>query len=165
MAKIVLGKTASGKTVYYDDKTSHAATHFADAPQLLALVRDFLATQHFASDEVFVDHDAGSIIGNTDLVEVQENDEIIYAKRVNRQGFTKFAKNRQPSPTSYFTVMLRKDAVGDYELVSTWIGRVCPSFPDDETATPQSKPFWDKHALAFGGQSVQEDTITDVCPW
>jgi len=100
-----------------------------------------------------------------DHVEIAEDDDIVYAKRINRDNYTKFVKNRNPPATSYFTVLLYKDGEDSYELVSAWVGRTCPSFPDDINATSDSKPFWDKHALVYGTQAIQDDTLTQISPW
>jgi hypothetical protein len=165
MAKSFLCKTANGTEVYYEDEKSHTATHLADAPQLLSLLKDFLSKQSFHEDKLFIENDNGRVIGHTDLVEVTDKDDIVYAKRLNRDNYTKFVKNRVPPTTTYFTFLLYKDNAGNYELASTWIGQLCPSFPDDANATSESKPFWDKHALVFGNQAIQKDILTTICPW
>lgn len=165
MAKFLLCKMANGTEVYYEDEKSHTATHLADTPQLLPLLKVFLSKQEFHEDMIFIEHDTRKVIGHTDLVEVTDTDEIVYAKRLNRDNFTKFAMNRIPPTTTYFTFLLYMDYDGNYELASTWVGRTCPSFPDDFNATPESKPFWDRHALVFGNQAIQEDTLTTTCPW
>jgi hypothetical protein len=165
MAKSFICKMSNGAEVYYEDKKSHTATHLADTPQLLPLLKEFLSKQDFHEDRIFIEHDAGKIIGHTDLVEVTDKDDLVYAKRLNRNNYTKFVKNRTPPTTMYFTVLLHKDDGGNYELASTWVGRTCPSFPGDVNATSESKPFWDKHALVFGNQAIQEDTLTTICPW
>lgn len=153
-----------GKKVYYDPH-GPAATHFEDTPNLLALVKNFLTQQSFNDPVVYIEHDAGRNVGLTDLVETTAADTIVYAKRLHRNSYTVFAKNRKPSPTNFFTVALQMDTQGDYELASAWIGRICPNAPDEPNATADSKPFWSTHALAWGTQAVQPETETTVCPW
>jgi len=156
---------ANGKKVYADLSSSHLATHFADFPGLSTLVKDFLSTQSFSESEVYVDHDMGKFCGNSDLVETSDSDEIVYAKRLNRDTYTRFAKGRSAVPTSYITVTLQRDSDGNYELTSAWIGQICPLFPDRPGATPESKPFWAEHALVWGNQAIQEGTETTSSPW
>lgn len=156
---------ANDKKVSADLTGSHLATHFADFPELSALVKEFLVTQSFDEQEVYVDHDMGRVVGSSDLVETDDTDEIVYAKRFNRDTYTRFVKGRDPVPTSYITVTLTLDGDGNYELTSAWIGQICPLFPDRPGATPESKPFWAKHALVWGNQTIQEGTETEVCPW
>jgi len=165
MAKVLLAVSANGKRIYYDDESSHAATHLAATPQLLPVLKEFLATQSFDAEETALDHDAGQIIGNTDLCRVTDADEIIYAKRPNRDTYTKFVKGRSPMPTSVFSVVVRKNTSGEYELFSAWVGRLAPPFPDSDEANSESKPFWDNHALVYGTQTIQSGTETSVQPW
>lgn len=165
MAKSFICNMANGAKVYYDDEKSHTATHLSDTPQLLPLVIDFLTKQNFHEDKLFIEHNTEKIIGHTDLVETTEDDDIVYAKRINRDNYTKFVKNRNPRATSYFTVLLVKDGEDNYELASAWIGHTCPSFPDDVNATSDSKPFWDKHALVYRNQAILEGTLTQISPW
>jgi hypothetical protein len=165
MAKSFICKMANGTGVYYEDEKSHTTTHLADAPQLLPLLKEFLSKQVFNEDKIFIEHESGKLIGHTDLVEVTDKDDVLYAKRLNRDNYTKFVKNRTPPTTTYFTFLLYKSEDDNYELASTWVGRRCPTFPDDVNATPESKLFWDRHALVFGNQAIQEGTLTTICPW
>jgi hypothetical protein len=165
MAKSFICNMANGTEVYYEDEKSHAATHLADTPHLLLLLKEFLSKQDFHEDKIFIEHDTGRVIGHTDLVEVNDKDNVVYAKRLNRDNYTKFVNNRMPPTTTYFTLLLYKDDGSNYELASTWVGRTCPSFPDDVNATSESKPFWYNYALVFGNQAIQEGTLTTICPW
>jgi len=155
----------NARIVYYNDTTSHLATHLVDTPQLLPLIKEFLSKQSFYQDTVYIEHDVGNRIGSTDLVEVTEKDEIVYAKRNNRSTYTRFVRNRTAPLTSYFTVALTKDITGGYELTSALVGRLAPPFPDEPNATPESKSFWDKHALVFGTQAIQPGTLIKDPPW
>ena len=155
----------NGKAVHYEDKGSHTATHLADTPQLYQLIQDYLSKQSFHEDELQIEHNAGKIVGNTDLVETDENNDIIYAKRLNRDSYTRFVRNKFAPKTQWFTVHIVKNETGDYELVSAWIGRICPPFPDDPRATSESVPFWRSHALVFGNQAIQNETLTTSVPW
>jgi len=156
---------ANGIKVYVDTVDSPAATHLKSNPELLGLVKDFLKHQSFHEEEVSLEYDTDHIVGNMDLVETDSKDEIVYAIRKNRDIYTRFVKNREPVPTSYITVILRKNNEGNYILWSAWIGRLVPTSPGNPDSTPVSKPFWDKHALVFGRQPIIEETLTDKYPW
>jgi len=156
---------ANGTKVYVDTVNSPAATHLKGSPSLLGLVEDFLKHQSFHEKEISIEHDTGHIVGKMDLVETDSKDEIVYAIRQNRDIYTRFVKNREPVPTSYLTVILRKDNENNYILWSTWIGRLVPMSPGNPDSTPESKLFWDKHALVFGRQPIIENTLTDKYPW
>ena len=88
----------------------------ADAPQLLPLLKEFLSKQVFNEDKIFIEHESGKLIGHTDLVEVTDKDDVLYAKRLNRDNYTKFVKNRTPPTTTYFTFLLYKSEDDNYEL-------------------------------------------------
>ena len=156
---------ANGKQVFFDSSNSHAATHIADTPGLSELVSQYLVTQSFSEPTVYVDYDTGMKIGKSDLVETGEKDEIVYAKRMNRDTFTRFVIGREPVPCSYITVVLTMRDDRDYDLSSAWIGRICPAFPDDPKATSTSLSFWAAHALVWGKQAVQGGTKTTQSPW
>ncbi|HSX08362.1 MAG TPA: hypothetical protein VLG11_05705 [Candidatus Saccharimonadales bacterium] len=165
MDKQTVATTKNGKLVYVDLKGSHAATHIADTPELLSLVRELLADLSLEDDNIYLDKDMGREVGLSDLVTTDEDDHIIYAKRLNRSNYTRFVQNRLAEPTRYVTVVLRKDTDGNYELWSAWIGAAAPQFPGDEHETPESRPFWQTHALVWGNQEVQPGTQVEYWPW
>lgn len=165
MAKVLLCYMTNGKAVYYEDETSHVATHLADTPGLYQLIQGFLSKQNFHEHELQVEYDFGKIIGSTDLVETDDADDVVYAKRLNRDTFTRFVRNKDAPPTRYITVHLMQDKEGDYELLSAWMGRISPPFPDDPNAVAESLPYWNTHALVFGHQAIQKDTLTKEVPW
>jgi len=165
-AKEILGKSKNGIEVYFDPLSSHATTHFADAPQLKELVKEIVTTTILDADEMLFDTEMGRIVGNTDLVENEQGDEIVYAKRKNRDIYTSFNKTKLPQPCSTVALGLAKQQNGSYELLSAWVGSVdSPPFPGDEKETPESKPYWMSHSLAWGTQKIQPGTETTTCPW
>ena len=160
-----IATTINGKEVYVDPEGSHAATHLADTPELLAVVKELLGDLEVTSENLYLERDMLRIIGMCDLVETTADDEIIYAKRLNRTNYTRFVKGRSPQPCSTVTVALRARKNGSYELRSAWIGYAVPQFPGDLYETPESKPFWRNHALAWGNQAIQPGTERSSWPW
>lgn len=163
---IFLAKSQNHKNVWYDAKHSHAATHIADTPGLKALAAEVIERSELVGDHMKFHMDLARIIGQTDLVENEPGDELIYAKRLNRQEYTAFNKSRGPAPCSAVTVVVERQPDDNYELLSTWIGSSdVPNFPGTENETPESRTFWAQHALAWGRQDIQPGTETSVCPW
>lgn len=164
--KVLLGYSKNGLKVTFDPVNSHAATHFEDTPQLASLVKEILANTVLEGELVYFDTDMGRIVGTSDLVETDENDELVYAKRKNRDIYTVFTKSQTPQPSSLVSVYFERQADGSYALMSAWIG---PSdsqpFPGDENETPESKTYWSHHALVWGNQEIQPGTETAECPW
>lgn len=165
MKRQSIGMTKNNKHVYVDMEGPHAATHLADTPGLIELVKEFIAEIEIDQDSLCIDRDMGRVVGTSDLVETTDNDEIVYAKRINRNNYTRFVSHRHAVQSSFVTVVLQKDLEGNYELWSAWIGSVVPQFPGDEHEVPESKPFWRKHALVWGNQAIQPGTETREWPW
>jgi hypothetical protein len=162
----LVATSRNGIAVYFDPSGSHTATHFADTPQLKSVCIEVIESSDIANDFMLFDTDLGRVIGNSDEVTNSPGDVIVYAKRLNRDVYTSFNKSKQPQPSPYVAVGLQRLPNKTYELVSAWIGRAnSPAFPGDAAETPESKQFWMAHSLAWGNQAIQEDTLTDVCPW
>jgi hypothetical protein len=166
LKKIFLSKSRNNIDVWYDAITSHVATHLEDTPNLGALAAQVIEHTNISKPYMQFHVDMGYVVGSSDLVENEQDDEIIYAKRLNRDEFTAFNKSKPPQPSSLITVALEQQDDGTYELVSAWVGPSnSPSFPGTERETPDSKGFWKKHSLAWGNQAVQPGSVTTICPW
>jgi hypothetical protein len=150
--------------IRYDPIGSHAAAHLAGAPTLRGAVVAALRETDVSGEKMNFEHDFGTPIGSTDLVETAVSDEIVYAKRKNRETFARFTKSRTGKECSVVAIKLARQDDGSYELRSAWIGRIVPPFPDDN-ASSDSREFWGKHALVWGREEIQEGTETSLCPW
>jgi len=161
-----LGISKNGKRVLVDLIGSHAATHIKDEPSIEALLTEVIPKQVLTGDYLQYHIDMDREIGVTNCVATDRTDDIVWAKRNGRDGYTVFTKSRQSQPSSLLTVAFEKLDESSYKLVSTWIGEAdSPSFPDTPRATPESKPYWSSHALVWGSQAVQPGTETKICPW
>ena len=120
---------------------------------------------HPKDQSILIEHDMGRVIGNTDIVETSEKDTIFYAQPNKKSVYSRYAKNRYPSPSPKLCIVLEKDEDGNYELSDTWIGPFSPPFPGDAKETVKSKPYWETHALVQDAQMVQSKTITKDCPY
>lgn len=161
-----LANSKNDKVVWFGVINSHAATHIADTPNLQELAEEVISQTVIDDDYHQFHKDLGRIVGVCDLIESLPGDELIYAKRLNRDEYTVFNKTWKPQPSSLVTVAVERCSDGTYELVSAWIGPSdSPSFPETKQETPESKKFWAKHALAWGTQKIQPTTQTDICPW
>lgn len=169
-AKVAAGQVewrlADGTPVR-DRQDSHLASHAEEYPELLSLLPLALAKinpqgRGFIAEEV----DMGRVIGESILVETGPSDAIVFAQRPNRQGLTRFVKNRQPEPCNYITVLLEKAGKGNfYTLLTAYVGRRTPDEPWSPFARPDSVQFWSTHALIWGASPILPGTETTVCPW
>ncbi|MNR24954.1 hypothetical protein D3C85_1420710 [compost metagenome] len=127
---------------------------------MLELVKEAIeGVDIVGEDEILFEKDMGRIVGATSLVETTDIDEIVYAKRKERDKYSRFAKNRELTPTSYIVVCVRKQG-DEYTLWTAWCGRLLPK----EAYDPASH-FSRTHALAYDEDLVRLGTITAVNPW
>lgn len=170
MAREFVGESSNGKKVYVETETSHAATHMKDTPGLLELVKEALPTIVLPDGEkrVELEVDMGRPLGKLELVEIRPGEEVIYAKRPNRDKYAPFVK-REPKEletTSSLVLSLDKVNEDEYDLYTTFIGPLTPSLPHgDGKDRPGIIDFWNTHALVLGTQEVLSETKTNKCPW
>lgn len=98
-------------------------------------------------------------IGKTTCVEIDETDDIVYAVRRGRKGYTKFVRNRLPESTKYVTVILIKKN-DFYYVISAYIGPKSEVEPFDPVSTEKSYKYWENHALIFGTEPIYPSTLT-----
>ena len=165
MSKKLLCKSKNNKNIFLDEDNTNVHFHILETPNLLELVKETLVETEIEDEEqVVFEKDLGRIIGSTSLVETDENDEIVYAKRKNRNEYSRFVKNRELIPTSYIVIVLRKIDDG-YNLWTAMCGRLLPSVAYDPKDKKDSNGFNRTHALVYDEKLIQLDTLTNVCPW
>lgn len=156
-------KLGSGEIVF-DRENSHVATHPTVLPLLDEALSCVLSERRKVIEETLW---FNRVVGETICVETSEQDEVLYAQRPNRDGLTRFVKNRQPNSCSCVTVSLFQAAEGDkYILHTAYIGQKAPAEPwDEQRASDEAIAFWRSHALVWGREDVIPGTETSQCPW
>ena len=120
--------------------------------------------------------DFGRPIGETICVATDEHDEIIFAKRARRNGYSRFVFGRQPEPCSSLMVVLKATQNrAEFVLITAFVGRKSEPEPWDERYFPQQKnpaearkrsqDFWAKNALIWGAEEIVAGSETSICPW
>ena len=160
-----IGQTRNGMAVYVNLIQSQAAKHIAQQPRLLSLVAEALPQTTLRGAEVNIEHDMGRAIGYSFVVETAGTDGVFYAQLARNDTYIRFVKSGKPSSTQYLSMILHKDKSGTYELHDVWLGHLNPPHPGAADETAASKPYWAKHALILGSESLQLRTITKVCPY
>jgi len=164
----LLCKSTNDKNIVFDPINSHTATHFNDAPKLRSLAEELLSNMALEGELVAKDFDMGRTIGNSDVVEIDDSDVIVYAMRKSRedQGYVPFTKSRTSQPSQIISVYLIRKDDETYELSSTWIGELdSPAFPQMHNATEDSIPYWEKHAFVWESQEIIPGTKITNRPW
>ena len=149
----------------YDRPKSHVHTEY---PGIWDMVKSLLPDidPDLSSNYVEINKDCGEVIGESICVETTDTDDIVYAKRPRRDGYTRFVKNRDRRPTTHATIVLKKMREEDaYMLVTAYHGEQAPPEPWDKEANERSVPFWQTHALIWGTVPTEEGTETTECPW
>ncbi len=161
----ILGRLASGEPVI-DRADSHAAGHIG----VDAILAELLSRIPSQGRKEFCEQvDFGREVGMTICVPTTgdgKGDLIVYAKRPNRRGHTRFVKGREAVPTRSAVACLKRTTGGAYLLMTAFLGSRAPAEPwDRRWATKESLPFWSSHALLWGVEEVAADTETTQCPW
>jgi cold shock CspA family protein len=102
--------------------------------------------------------------GKAFACETTIGDDIFYAKRKNRRGYSRFVKNKQPETSALFTIIIRfRD--GFHQVVASYFGPKTPPEPWDKIATPEALDFWRNHALIpDDGFNIDYSTVKDFDP-
>lgn len=160
MARKLVGVSNDGYRVWLDHDATNVTFHIRETPNLLELVKEAIeGADIVGEDEILFEKDMWRIVGTTTLVKTTDADEIVYAKRKERDKYSRFAKNRELTPTSYIVVCVRKQG-DDYMLWTAMCGRLLPKEWYDSTSH-----FSRTHALVYDEDLVQLDTATTVNPW
>lgn len=160
--------SANHKLIMFDPIHSHTATHFNDSPGLRDIVINIISKEKLTEPVIAKDIDMGKNIGDSDVVEIDESDDLIYAMRKNRenQGYIPLTKSRTSQPSRLVSIYLVRKNKSTYELLSTWIGKYdSPPFPQMDNASDESIPYWNKHAFVWGNQETIPGTEIFNCPW
>jgi hypothetical protein len=165
MYKFVLGENSDGNTIYVNTISSPAGTYISRRPYIFALLKEILLSQTLRGQRIVIEQDMGRNIGTTDIVTTSDSDNVYYARPLKSEVYYRFAKNRYPQLCSTLTIVVDKDADGNYEVSDTWIGNNRPPFPGDVAATKSSLQYWATHALVPDSQPVQTKSLTKTCPY
>lgn len=155
----------NGIHITYDPLHSHAATHFADSPQIRQWVKSILQKTVIVGDVMEFETDTKQELGSCDLVKTDDSDDIVFAIRKNRDRPMRFTKTRQPGTSSKVAIVLKRISDTEFDLFSAWLGPLTPSTPGSPYATKESKPFWANHALVWGRQEIIPGSETTINPW
>lgn len=102
---------------------------------------------------ISVEVDFGYTIGMCNCVETGPDDEIVYARRRNRDKLKRFVIGREPEPSSWLSIGLNRDPSGYYYCITAYIGRAS-----------SEKGFWNNHAIVLGTVEIFPESITYTRP-
>lgn len=152
-----LAISKNGAEVFTDINNTNIRLHLLEYPNLLELIKIVVENSVLTGDNVGIEYDMGGVVGQTSCVETTETDEIVYAKRLQRDSYSRFVKNRALEDTPFVSVVLHQKDYG-YRVWSAWCGRLVPTAPDSEGRMKTSKGFWASHALVYDPKIIEPGT-------
>ena len=156
---VILGNLSTGEPVY-DRYRSHLDNGLRE------IIREVLLSIG-SSDRRTIEEEVefNRVIGRSNLVETTEDDDIVYAKRVNRKNYSRLVKLKVGPECSTSYVKLIRDKKADaYILVTAFIGAKTPPEPIPDSDNQKLKKFWSTHALSYESVSIQHGTETKAVP-
>lgn len=150
-------KSKNEQKVFTDIDNTNIGLHITENPSLLELVKELIKQSEISGENVGIEHDFGKVVGKTSCVETTDSDEIVYARRKQRDSYTRFVKNRELEDTQLVSAVFFKKDYG-YLLWSAWCGALVPTSPDSEGRMKTSEGFWRNHALVYDKDLIQEDS-------
>lgn len=154
----LLALSKNGIKVFIDEENTNLGLHIIENPKLLELAKEVVENSEISGDNVGLEYDFNKVVGKTGCVETTDSDEIVYAKRKQRDSFSRFVKNRQLEDSNLVSAVLFKKEYG-YLLWSAWCGALVPTSPDSEGRMKTSEGFWRNHALVYDESLIQVDTV------
>ena len=150
-----LGTSQDNKNVYIDYNDTNVGYHLLETPDLISLVKEVIPKLRIGDEEqVVLSCDLGRIVGTTNLVKTEKDDEILYAKRIGRTSYSRFVKHKKPVKCSNIVIVLRKGSTG-YNLWTSMCGSILP-----KEAYIEDSNFNKTHALVYDEKLIQPETVT-----
>lgn len=145
-------RLATGEWVY-DSSPSHIH------PGVAPFLDDIIAATNSRRRQVIVEKVRyDRVVGYSTCVTTRPGDKIVFARRVNRRGISRFVKNRRSEPTQFVTVILRRTERGDYQLKTAYFGEPAPREPWGDRVKPRPHHFWNRHAFVWGVEPIVPGT-------
>lgn len=138
------------------------------------LIREFEVTkeaENLNEEFVKIEHDFKKIIGISGVVNVNKDEKIVYAKRIGREIYSKFALNiKEGIKTSKVVFILKKYKYKEYFLVTMFPGEISEKEPEDSNINTikelkESLSFWKDRAFVWNEKIVDLKTIQVKCPY
>src|SRR6478672_6233102 len=95
----LLAVSENNQSVFFDIEHTNIGLHMIEYPTILELVKTVVQHSVLEGENVGIEYDMGKVVGKTSCVETTEDDEIVYAKRLQRDSYSRFVKNRQLEDT------------------------------------------------------------------
>jgi len=114
-----------------------------------------------------------SNVGYCNCIETEQDDEIVFAKRLGRDTYTRFVKKREPKLVNSVIFILNKNKYStkaEYFLVTMFPGLESYKEPEDLNITSKNEineclDFWKNNALIYDESILDVNSIKSYCPY
>lgn len=130
--------------------------------------------QALDGDFIKIAYDFKETVGINKVVRIEEDEEIIYAKRKGRDIYSKFVvrdeNNLEKTSKVMFLLNKNRREENSYFLVTMFPGEASEKEPEDKNIHGNEElnkvlEFWKDRAFVWEKELVQVDTITAECPY
>ena len=153
----LLAISKNNQKVFTDVENTNIGLHLLEYPNLLELVSEVVESSILKGENVGIELNLGRMVGKTSCVTTTDKDEIVYAKRLQRDSYSRFVKGRELEDSQYVSAVFFQKDYG-YLLWSAWCGRLVPTSPDSKGRMKTSVGFWATHALVYDPSIIQLGT-------
>lgn len=155
-----LGVLKSGEQVYNRDST-HVDKVIKDL--VLGVLPSIESNDevHFEKSITFPNN-----IGICRVVRATFNDQIYYAVRKNRKGYSRIVKGKEGEQSNILFLVLHKypEDGTKYVLITAYIGDRAGPEPYDKYCMPSDKEYWLNNAFVEELVEIDNNTITNIPP-
>ena len=164
------------KIIVSNKAISHMKAHenefLVDWKKLIKICEKHKKIKGLAKEFEIVELEFERPVGYCKLVEVKENEKVVYGRRVGRDNYSKFIKDVNPTITNKLTLILKKSyqKPDEYYLITMFPGEKSYKEPEDiniadKKELEESLRFWSRHALIYDKDIVIEDSVRGYCPY
>lgn len=123
-----MNSKVSGLTIEVDEKRAGVCKQALAS--LIPRAQAALENRAFLPESfLFTDVIAPEQQGKSQLVVLREGDEVLYAKRLGKEGYSKFVLKRSPTASDLGSIRLKKTGDSSYMVVGGFYGIVPPKEP------------------------------------
>jgi hypothetical protein len=157
--------SANGMAIFINLMQPPTSVAIARNPHLLSLIKEISAQNEFSGDVVEREFVMQRTVGYLEYATTKPDDVVFYARQLRSPAYTRFIKNRKTEATNVVSMRLERTDDNSYTISNIWIGTLPIPFPGQDNETPDSRSFWESHAVVYNGQPLMASTVTKERPY
>ena len=142
-----------------EELTVTPKSHFHDPFDLTTLERAIQSIETKGLENVKKEVTFLFDVGVTNITETTEDDIIVWIKRKTRKKYSRFVRNKIPKQTKIFSVVAKKNELGQYNLITCYKGGISPPELKPTGNSEKSINFWKRHAFVYGTEETEGEEL------